>query len=34
MIYYAVVQFVFFHFATHAEYWLPYRFYLFEDTVI
>ncbi|MCD9032756.1 EpsG family protein [Luteimonas sp. Y-2-2-4F] len=24
--YYAVVQFVWLHFATHAEYWVPYRF--------
>lgn len=29
--YYAVVQFVWLFFATHADYWLPYRFYLFDS---
>jgi hypothetical protein len=28
--YYAVVQFVWLNFATHAEFWLPYRFYPLE----
>ncbi|KLJ00735.1 EpsG family protein [Luteimonas sp. FCS-9] len=28
--YYAVVQYVWLHFATHAEYWVPYRFLPFE----
>ena len=28
--YYAAVQFVWLNFASHAEYWLPYRFYPLE----
>jgi hypothetical protein len=28
--YYATVLFVWLHYSTHAQYWLPYRFYPFE----
>lgn len=31
LFYYAAVQFVFFNFATHSEYWLPYRFFPLEQ---
>ncbi|MGV0961447.1 MAG: EpsG family protein [Limnohabitans sp.] len=30
LVYYAVVEFVWFNFATHSRYWLPYRWYPFE----
>ena len=30
VMYYATVHFVWLNFATHAQYWLPYKFYPFE----
>lgn len=30
LVYYALVQFVWLNFATHAQYWLPYQFYLLK----
>jgi hypothetical protein len=30
LLYYGVVLFVWLNFATHAQYWLPYRFYPLE----